>query len=125
MHMHPGRPTERTHGGGFAQEDEILKNLVRKQGARNWSLIAQAIPGRSGKSCRLRWCNQLDPAVKKEPFSELEDSHIIQAQKQHGNKWAIIARFLPGRCEPCSEHQQPTHETSTIPLQLDKGFGFH
>lgn len=28
---------------------------MAKLGARNWSLIAKAIPGRSGKSCRLRW----------------------------------------------------------------------
>lgn len=28
---------------------------MSKLGARNWSLIAKAIPGRSGKSCRLRW----------------------------------------------------------------------
>jgi hypothetical protein len=98
---HPNLPDLPTLVSG-AQEDEILKTLVRKQGARNWSLIAQGIPGRSGKSCRLRWCNQLDPTVKKEPFSELEDSHIIAAQRQHGNKWAIIARFLPGRCATLS-----------------------
>ena len=93
-----------------------MKTLVRKQGARNWSLIAQGIPGRSGKSCRLRWCNQLDPAVKKEPFSELEDSHIIAAQRQHGNKWAIIARFLPGRCAALSICLSPTSAASTPPL---------
>lgn len=36
--------------------------------------------GRSGKSCRLRWCNQLNPDVKKEPFTELEDAIIIKAR---------------------------------------------
>lgn len=45
------------------EEDEILKELVAKYGARNWSLIAQGLHGRSGKSCRLRWCNQLNPEV--------------------------------------------------------------
>lgn len=39
------------------EEDTILSRLVEKFGARNWSLIARGIPGRSGKSCRLRWCN--------------------------------------------------------------------
>jgi myb proto-oncogene protein len=38
-----------------AQEDDTLRRQVAKLGARNWSLIAKAIPGRSGKSCRLRW----------------------------------------------------------------------
>lgn len=36
------------------QEDEALRRQVARLGARNWSLIAKAIPGRSGKSCRLR-----------------------------------------------------------------------
>lgn len=51
------------------EEDAVLSELVSKFGARNWSLIARGIPGRSGKSCRLRWCNQLDPAVKRKPFT--------------------------------------------------------
>lgn len=37
------------------QEDESLRKQVARLGPRNWSLIAKAIPGRSGKSCRLRW----------------------------------------------------------------------
>ena len=35
---------------------------------------------RSGKSCRLRWCNQLDPAVNKASFSQWEMAVIIRAQ---------------------------------------------
>ena len=54
---------------------------VQKHGARNWSEIALGVRGRSGKSCRLRWCNQLNPDVKKDPFSEWEDAVIINAHK--------------------------------------------
>eukprot|EP00959_Pyramimonas_sp_CCMP1952_P222394 4649282-Pyramimonas_sp.AAC.1 len=36
------------------EEDDQLHKLILKHGAKNWSLIAQGIPGRSGKSCRLR-----------------------------------------------------------------------
>lgn len=38
----------------FLQEDEALRRQIARLGARNWSLIAKAIPGRTGKSCRLR-----------------------------------------------------------------------
>jgi hypothetical protein len=31
------------------EEDELLKNLVEEQGARNWSAIAEKLPGRIGK----------------------------------------------------------------------------
>lgn len=60
---------DRVKGPWSPEEDAILSRLVSKFGARNWSLIARGISGRSGKSCRLRWCNQLDPAVKRKPFS--------------------------------------------------------
>jgi transcription factor MYB, plant len=60
---------DRVKGPWSPEEDAILSRLVSKFGARNWSTIARGIPGRSGKSCRLRWCNQLDPYVKRKPFT--------------------------------------------------------
>ena len=47
--------------------------LVARHGAQSWTLIAQGLGnGRNGKSCRLRWCNQLNPTVRKDPFTEQE-----------------------------------------------------
>lgn len=60
---------DRVKGPWSPEEDAILSKLVSNFGARNWSLIARGISGRSGKSCRLRWCNQLDPCVKRKPFT--------------------------------------------------------
>jgi hypothetical protein len=69
---------ERVKGPWSSEEDALLSNLVEKLGARNWTLIARGIPGRSGKSCRLRWCNQLDPQVKRNPFTGTLLIHVLQ-----------------------------------------------
>ncbi|TKY56045.1 Transcription factor MYB44 [Spatholobus suberectus] len=78
-------------------EDEKLRQLVRQHGPHNWDSIAENLEGRSGKSCRLRWLNHLDPKVNKKPFTEEENERLLAAREVYGNKWAAIAKLFPGR----------------------------
>ena len=47
------------------EEDEMLKNLIVEHGTSNWTKVGESFPERTGKQCRERWYNHLDPCVKK------------------------------------------------------------
>ncbi|KAF3441462.1 hypothetical protein FNV43_RR15376 [Rhamnella rubrinervis] len=80
-------------------EDAKLRELVAQYGPQNWNLIAENLEGRSGKSCRLRWFNQLDPRINRRAFSEEEEERLLTTHRHYGNKWAMIARLFPGRTD--------------------------
>jgi hypothetical protein len=81
------------------EEDRSLEKLVVQYGAKNWSNISRIMLGRTGKQCRERWRNHLDPSLNKQPFSHDEDVMIVSLVDEIGTKWAKIAKHLPGRTD--------------------------
>ncbi|KAI3503456.1 hypothetical protein L1887_31898 [Cichorium endivia] len=77
----------------------LLVQLVQKHGAKNWARVAEKLPLRVGKQCRERWQNYLRPNIMKNAWSEEEDKLLISLHQQFGNKWADMARRMPGRTE--------------------------
>jgi hypothetical protein len=81
------------------EEDRKLLKWVESQGPYKWTQCSEVIIGRSGKQCRERWFNSLNPIVKKGSWSVEEDFIIFKRFSENGSKWSKIAAELPGRTE--------------------------
>ena len=71
-----------TKGTWKEKEDKQLISLVSTYGPQNWTRIAEFIPHRSGKQCRERWHNHLNPNINKQKWSVEEDRILIEAHKK-------------------------------------------
>ena len=90
------------------QEDKAVFTMVQEKGIRKWSEIARmlnaqelnpACKERTGKQCRSRWLNHLDPSINKSPWTPDEEKQLIWLQTQLGNKWSEISRRMKGRTD--------------------------
>lgn len=81
------------------EEDQKLVAWVESEGPNKWAQAANYIVGRSGKQCRERWFNNLNPDVKKGEWTKEEDELIFELYKKHGSSWSRIAKLVPGRTE--------------------------
>ncbi|WOL10206.1 putative transcription factor MYB58 [Canna indica] len=132
MGKHEQGGTALRKGPWMAEEDEVLLEYVRKHGPRDWSSIrSKGLLSRTGKSCRLRWVNKLQPDLKTGcKFSPEEERVVINLQAQFGNKWARIATHLPGRTDNDVKNFWSTRQKrlarilrTPLPTKLNKSQG--
>ena len=93
-------------GAWSEEEDQLLHRLLEEEGMK-WGNIAKTINAeihhgltvRTGKKCKERWNNHLNPAINRGKWIPAEDLRILEAYKAHGNKWSLITKEIGNRTE--------------------------
>ena len=93
-------------GAWSSAEDEVLIGLMQERTPK-WGIVAkavnQAVHGglaiRTGKKCKERWINHLNPAINRGPWTPQEDLAILLGHEKHKNRWSLISKEVGNRTE--------------------------
>lgn len=103
-------------GSWTREEDEAILAFVQENGDKDWSKLAVMLNGRTGKQCRERFKNHLDPSLVHTGWTPEEDQMLIDLHAQHGNAWTKIASFFNGRTDNSIKNRW----NSTIRKRLER-----
>eukprot|EP00850_Spirogloea_muscicola_P004614 SM000020S05964 [mRNA] locus=s20:162966:164788:+ [translate_table: standard] len=93
-------------GTWLPEEDRILIAYVERHGPKDWNaLLTKGLLKRNGKSCRLRWVNQLQPGLQRghhgkgtKRFTEAEERRVVELQSSSASTSASSDGTSVTRC---------------------------
>ena len=80
-------------------QDKKLIAAVHSNGPQKWTALSSEVDGRTGKQCRERWHNHLNPKINFDPWTESEDDMIMYMYQMIGSKWSTISKKMEGRTD--------------------------
>eukprot|EP00826_Nyctotherus_ovalis_P025891 TRINITY_DN2010_c0_g1_i15.p1 TRINITY_DN2010_c0_g1~~TRINITY_DN2010_c0_g1_i15.p1 ORF type:complete len:387 (+),score=47.26 TRINITY_DN2010_c0_g1_i15:1152-2312(+) len=86
------------------KENELLGKLVQQKGRKDWGNIAELLNeqcgGRkSGKQCRERFRNYVNPELEKSEWKSNEKLLFAILHQVYGNQWTSISKHLNSRSD--------------------------
>ena len=103
-------------GSWTREEDEVVLKYVAEHGDKDWAKLALLLNGRTGKQCRERFKNHLDPNVHRSAWTPEEDQLLIDLHAQYGNQWTLISSHFEGRTDNCIKNRW----NSTLKKRLER-----
>ncbi|KAL5340175.1 hypothetical protein BJX70DRAFT_387422 [Aspergillus crustosus] len=103
------------------EEDQTLLEEVKAQlelsgqeGSKNWSSIADKLPGRSKKDCRKHW-TKISLSSRKGTWSGAEDHLLRKAVEKFNFQWTRVAEMVGSRHpDQCANPWTPDEDQSLI-----------
>ena len=103
VETHIKKPSTNSIGNWTNEEDDIILKYVYEKGKGDesmlWSTLSENFDGRSGKSCRERWFNHLDPKIKRTEWTQAEQWVLFILRYKSEEKWSLISKKLMGRTD--------------------------
>lgn len=83
------------------KEDTILRRAILYYGPKNWQQISYCLDGRNNSQCFHRWMKGINPKIRRDKWSFLEDLTLGIALNKiyQKKKWSKIANHLLGRTD--------------------------
>ena len=83
------------------EEDKILRKAILYYGPKNWQQISYCLDGRNNSQCFHRWMKGINPKIKRDKWSFIEDLILgLTLNKIYKKKkWSKIAYHLLGRTD--------------------------
>jgi hypothetical protein len=78
-------------------EDDLLREIINPCQPIDWTQVASHFPNRSGRQCRDRWMNYVNPTIINSLWSAAEERLLETNVQILGSQWKLIAQFLPNR----------------------------
>lgn len=80
-----------------AQEDQLVRDLVKEHGLRKWAFIASCLEGKTQKQVYARWRDYLQPGISCQPWSKQEQ--VREGTNARRVCWRARAATRFGVCE--------------------------
>jgi len=81
----------------FTPAEDALILKAYSEHPNRWDYIASFFKGRNPKQIRDRYLNYLAPDLNPGPWTQAEDQLLLKLAAEYQNRWAVIAKYFPGR----------------------------
>ena len=92
-----------------------------KYGQNQWARISSLLVRKSPKQCKARWCEWLDPSIKKVEWSREEDEKLLHLAKLMPTQWRTIAPIVGRTPSQCLEHYEKLLDSAARGITGDGG----